>query len=55
MYEAARHWGDKNPWDSPVFVLTHRPEEEPDTGEFNFVCGTFAMPEEGLEPPTRGL
>jgi dihydrofolate reductase len=39
MYEAAGHWGDKNPWDIPVFVVTHRPEEEPDTGEFNFVGG----------------
>lgn len=39
MYEAAGHWGEKNPWDVPVFVVTHRPEEEPDTGEFNFVRG----------------
>jgi dihydrofolate reductase len=39
MYEAAGHWGDKNPWDVPVFVVTHRPEEEPDTGEFTFVRG----------------
>jgi dihydrofolate reductase len=39
MYEAAGHWGGKNPWDLPVFVVTHRPEEEPDTGEFNFVGG----------------
>jgi dihydrofolate reductase len=40
MYEAAGHWGDKNPFGVPVFVVTHRPEEEPDTGEFTFV-GTF--------------
>src|SRR3954449_8319361 len=40
MYEAAGHWGDKNPWDVPVFVVTHRPEEAPDSGEFEFV-GTF--------------
>jgi dihydrofolate reductase len=39
MYEAAGHWGDKNPFDAPVFVVTHRPEEEPDTGEFSFVGG----------------
>jgi dihydrofolate reductase len=39
MYEAAGHWGEKNPWDMPVFVVTHRPEEEPDTGEFTFVGG----------------
>jgi dihydrofolate reductase len=37
MYEAAAHWGDKNPFGMPVFVVTHRPEEEPDTGEFRFV------------------
>lgn len=40
MYEAAGHWGDKNPWPVPVFVVTHRPEEEPGTGEFTFV-GSF--------------
>ena len=34
MYEAAGHWGDKNPFGMPVFVVTHRPEEEPETGEF---------------------
>lgn len=39
MYEAAGHWGEKNPWDVPVFVVTHRPEEEPDTGQFRFVGG----------------
>jgi dihydrofolate reductase len=37
MYEAADHWGDKNPFGMPVFVVTHRPEEEPETGEFSFV------------------
>jgi dihydrofolate reductase len=39
MYEAAGHWREKNPWGVPVFVVTHRPEEEPDSGEFNFVDG----------------
>jgi dihydrofolate reductase len=39
MYEAAGHWGDKNPFGAPVFVVTHRPEEEPETGEFSFVGG----------------
>ncbi len=39
MYEAAGHWGDKNPFGMPVFVVTHRPEEEPETGEFRFVGG----------------
>jgi len=40
MYEAAGHWGEKNPFGMPVFVVTHRPEEEPETGEFSFV-GSF--------------
>jgi dihydrofolate reductase len=39
MYEAAGHWGEKNPFGLPVFVVTHRPEEEPETGEFSFVGG----------------
>jgi dihydrofolate reductase len=39
MYEASGHWGDKNPFGMPVFVVTHRPEEEPETGEFTFVGG----------------
>jgi dihydrofolate reductase len=39
MYEAAAHWGDKNPFGMPVFVVTHRPDEEPGTGEFTFVGG----------------
>ena len=38
-YEAARHWGDKNPWGIPLFIVTHRPEEEPDDDEFAFVAG----------------
>ena len=39
MYEASEHWGEKNPFGMPVFVVTHRPEEEPETGEFSFVGG----------------
>ena len=39
MYEAAGHWGDENPWGVPVFVVTHRPEEQPDGGAFVFVDG----------------
>lgn len=38
-YEAADHWGDRNPWAVPLFVVTHRPEEEPAGGEFTFVSG----------------
>jgi dihydrofolate reductase len=38
-YEAAKHWGDENPWGLPVFIVTHRPEEEPEGGAFTFVSG----------------
>jgi len=38
-YEAARHWGDENPFGVPMYVVTHRPEEQPDDGEFIFVDG----------------
>jgi dihydrofolate reductase len=38
-YEAAGRWGDKNPWGLPFFIVTHRPEEEPDGGAFTFVSG----------------
>ena len=36
-YEAAGHWGDKNPFGVPLFVVTHRPEEQPPGEEFIFV------------------
>jgi dihydrofolate reductase len=38
-YEASGHWGDKNPWDVPFFIVTHRPEEEPEGGASTFVSG----------------
>ena len=38
-YEAAGHWGGENPWGLPVFIVTHRPEEEPEGGAFTFVPG----------------
>jgi dihydrofolate reductase len=38
-YEAAGHWGDTNPWGIPVFVVTHRPGEQPPGGDFTFVDG----------------
>jgi len=40
-YEAAGHWGGKNPWGIPVFVVTHRPAEQPPGGEFIF-AGSLA-------------
>jgi dihydrofolate reductase len=36
-YEAAERWGGTNPWGVPVFVVTHRPDEQPENGEFRFV------------------
>jgi dihydrofolate reductase len=38
-YEAAEAWGGENPWDLPFFIVTHRPEDEPESGEFRFVNG----------------
>jgi dihydrofolate reductase len=38
-YEAARHWGDENPWGLPFFIVTHRPEEQPPGDAFTFVSG----------------
>ena len=38
-YEASRHWGDENPFGLPFFIVTHRPEEEPEGGAFTFVSG----------------
>jgi dihydrofolate reductase len=36
-YEAAGHWGGSNPWDVPLFIVTHRPEDEPQGAGFTFV------------------
>ena len=38
-YEAAGHWGERNPWGMPFFVVTHRPEEQPAGDQFTFVGG----------------
>jgi dihydrofolate reductase len=38
-YEAAGHWDGRNPWGRPLFIVTHRPEEEPEGGGFTFVSG----------------
>jgi dihydrofolate reductase len=38
-YEAADHWGGENPWGLPFFIVTHRPEDEPEGGAFTFVSG----------------
>jgi dihydrofolate reductase len=48
-YEAARHWGGENPWGLPLFIVTHRPEDEPGGGEFTFVSGVETAVERALE------
>ena len=48
-YEAARHWGDENPFGVPFFIVTHRPDEEPEGGAFRFVSGVEAAVERAIE------
>jgi dihydrofolate reductase len=48
-YEAAEHWGGKNPWALPFFIVTHRPEEEPEGGNFSFVNGVEEAVERAKE------
>ena len=48
-YEAARHWGDKNPWGLPFFIVTHRPEEQPEGDAFTFVDGVEQAVERARE------
>ena len=48
-YEAARHWGDKNPSEFPLFIVTHKPEEQPPGDEFVFVEGVEAAVERARE------
>ena len=39
MYEAADAWGGTNPFGVPLFVVTHRPGDQPEEGGFTFVDG----------------
>lgn len=48
-YEAAGHWGDENPWGLPFFIVTHRPEQEPEGGAFTFVSGVESAVERAVE------
>jgi len=48
-YEAADHWGNKNPWGLPFFIVTHRPEEQPEGGAFRFVPGVAEAVERAVE------
>ena len=40
-YEAAGHWGGKNPWGIPFFIVTHHLAEQPPGGDFIF-AGSLA-------------
>ena len=48
-YEAADHWGGKNPWGIPVFIVTHRPEEQPEGDAFTFVSSVEEAVERARE------
>jgi dihydrofolate reductase len=48
-YEAAGHWGDQNPWGVPFFIVTHRPEEQPEGDAFRFVDGLTEAIEQARE------
>ena len=48
-YEAADHWGGENPWGFPFFIVTHRPEEEPEGAGFTFVSGVPEAVERAVE------
>lgn len=48
-YEAAGHWGDRNPFGVPLFIVTHRPEEQPEGDDFVFVSGVEAAVERARE------
>ena len=48
-YEAARHWGDQNPWGLPFFIVTHRPDEQPEGDAFRFVAGVDEAVRQALE------
>ena len=48
-YEAADHWGGENPWGIPFFIVTHRPEEEPEGRGFTFVSGVEEAVERARE------
>jgi dihydrofolate reductase len=48
-YEAADRWGGENAWGLPVFIVTHRPKDEPPGGAFTFVSGVQEAVERATE------
>jgi dihydrofolate reductase len=55
MYDAAGAWGGTNPFPGPLFVLTHRTEDQPpeDRG-FRFVDGLDSALDQALEVADGG-
>ena len=48
-YEASGHWDDTNPWGVPFFIVTHRPQEQPEGDAFRFVSGVVDAVEAAKE------
>ncbi|GAB3446612.1 dihydrofolate reductase family protein [Phycicoccus ginsengisoli] len=48
-YEASGHWGGSNPWGVPFFIVTHRPQEQPEGDDFRFVTGVTEAVEAARE------
>ena len=48
-YEASGHWDDTNPWGVPFFIVTHRPQEQPEGDAFRFVSGVVEAVEAAKE------
>ncbi len=50
MYDAAGAWGGTNPFGGPLFVLTHRVQDQPAAGSgFTFVSGLGEALERAIE------
>jgi dihydrofolate reductase len=48
-YEAADRWGGRNPWGTPFFIVTHRPEDVPADSPLTFVSGVEEAVERARE------
>jgi len=48
-YEASGRWGGESPWRLPFFIVTHRPDEEPEGSGFTFVEGVEEAVERARE------
>ena len=48
-YEAAGHWSGENPFGLPFFIVTHRPDEQPEGAGFTFVSGVEEAVERAVD------